>query len=170
MKNIVLIGMMGSPKTSTGRAIAEKLNMPFFDGDEVYVAMFSESISETFEKHGEQEFRRREVQVYQKLGALDGAVIACGGGVVLNQENMTALKSNGVIVQLTASPEAIYERVKRNDKRPLVREGGLEKIKQIMSDRKSLYDEYADVTVDNTYLLPKKSADIVINLYRKFTK
>lgn len=92
MKNLVLIGMMGSAKTTTGKIIAKKLNRPFFDGDEVYVSLYKEKITETFEKFGEKEFRLRETEVYKVLGALDGAVIACGGGVVLNPENMAALK------------------------------------------------------------------------------
>ena len=108
MKNLVLIGMMGSAKTTTGKIIAKKLNRPFFDGDEVYVSLYKEKITETFEKFGEKEFRRRETEVYKVLGALDGAVIACGGGVVLNPENMAALKQNGIVGLLTASSEAIW--------------------------------------------------------------
>ncbi len=168
MKNIVLIGMMGSAKTTTGKILAQKLNRPFFDGDDFYVQFYGESISETFDKYGEEEFRKRETEVYKKLALLDGAIIACGGGVVLREENMTALKENGVIVGLVASPEVIYKRVSKNDKRPLVKEGGIEKIVEIMKTRKPLYDKYATFTVDNSYLAPKNSADMIIGLLRKY--
>lgn len=167
MKNIVLIGMMGAAKTTTGKCIAERLNRPFFDSDLVYTAMYRESISDTFAKHGEEEFRRRETEVCKKLGGLDGAVIACGGGVVMREENMTALAQNAVIFQLTASPEAIYERVSRNDNRPLLKNGGIEKVKEIMQARKPLYDKYAHYTVDNSFMPPKRSAEVIIGLYNK---
>ncbi len=170
MKNIVLIGMMGAAKSTTGRIIAEKLNRPFFDGDDFYVTFYHESVSETFSKYGEEEFRRREAEIYRKLGSLDGAVIACGGGVVLKEENMLALSENGVIVCLTATPEAIFKRVSGNDKRPLLRDGGIEKIVEIMQNRKPLYEKYAHFTVDNTYLSPKSCAELVIGLYRKNEK
>lgn len=170
MKNIVLIGMMGAAKSTTGKAIAKKLNRPFFDGDDVYTSVYGEKISDTFEKYGEEEFRRRETEISKILGALDGAVVACGGGVVLREENMTALKSNGIIVLLTASPEAIYARVSRNDKRPLLKEGGIEKVKAIMSEREPLYNKYADFKLDNTYVGPDKSADRIIALCNKMSR
>lgn len=170
MKNLVLIGMMGSAKTTTGKIIAKKLNRPFFDGDEVYVSLYKEKISETFEKCGEAEFRRREAEVYKILGGLDGAVIACGGGAVLNPDNMTALKKNGIVGLLTASPEAIWARVSRNENRPLVREGGKEKVEAIMTERAPLYDKYADFRVDNTRMGPAKCADLIIALFTKLQK
>ena len=167
MKNLVLIGMMGAAKTSTGKLISKKLNMPFFDCDEVYESLYKEKISQTFERAGEEEFRARETEIARLLGKSEGAVIACGGGLVLREENMTALKENSVVALLTATPEAIYERVSRNDRRPLVKEGGIEKIKAIMSAREPLYNKYADFTVDNTHSGVNKSAERIISLYLK---
>lgn len=169
MKNIVLIGMMGSAKSTTGKIIAKKLNRPFFDGDDVYVSVYGEKIADTFATLGEEEFRKRETEIARLLGALDGAVVACGGGVVLREENMTALKSNGIIVRLTATPETIYERVSRNDRRPLLKEGGIEKVRSIMAEREPLYRKYADFSVDNSYSRPAVTADRVILLYNKMT-
>lgn len=169
MKNIILIGMMGSAKSTTGRILAKKLNRPFFDGDDVYVSVYGEKISDTFAALGEEEFRKRETEIAKILGALDGAVVACGGGVVLREENMTALKSNGIIVRLTASPEIIYERVSRNDRRPLLKEGGIEKVKSIMAGREPLYRKYADFSIDNSYSRPAVTADRIIMLYNKAT-
>ncbi len=155
MKNLVLIGMMGSSKTTVGKLLASDLNLPFCDGDDEYEKVFGESISETFVRYGETLFREREKTVYSRLGLLDGVVIACGGGVVLSQENMTALSSNGVIVRLTATAEEIFSRVSNNADRPLLKEGGLDKIKQIMAQREPLYAKYAHFTVDTTGVTPE---------------
>ena len=169
MKNLVLIGMMGSAKTTTGKLISKKLNMPFFDCDEVYESLYKEKVSQTFERAGESEFRTREKEIVKLLSQSDGAVIACGGGVVLDEENMSMLKSNGVIVCLTATAEAIYERVSRNDRRPLVKEGGIEKVKEIMQTRYPLYNKYADFTIDNTYSGINRSSERIISLYLKLS-
>ena len=170
MKNLVFIGMMGSAKTTTGKRVATLLNMPFFDGDEVYEKIYGEKISDTFEKYGEEEFRRRETEVYKYLGSLDGAVISCGGGVVLREENMLALKQNGVVVQMTATAEVIYKRVSKNDKRPLLRDGGIEKIKQIMTARAPLYNKYADFSVDSGFVSPVVCAKMVADKYKRLAK
>ncbi len=170
MKNLVFIGMMGSAKTSTGKRVAKLLNMPFFDGDEVYEKVYGETISDTFATLGEQEFRSRETKIYEYLGAMEGVVISCGGGVVLKEENMLALKRNGVVVQMTATPEVIYERVSANDKRPLLREGGIEKVKEIMTARAHLYNKYADFSVNSGFVSPVKCAKMVVEKYKKLAK
>lgn len=170
MKNLVLIGMAGAAKTTTGKAIAKKLNMPFFDTDEVYVSYYRESISDTFANLGEEVFRKRETAIAKMLGKADGAVIACGGGIVLREENMTALKANAVVVWLTASPEAIYTRVSRNDRRPLLRDGGIEKVRKMMSDREPLYRKYADITADNSFIGIDRCSDKIIAAYRAETR
>lgn len=170
MKNLVLIGMAGSAKSTTGRMLAKKTNMPFFDTDEVYVSYFGESISDTFARLGEEEFRKRETAIATMLGKADGAVIACGGGIVLREENMIALKRNAVVVLLTASPEEIYARVSRNGRRPLLRDGGIEKVKAMMSEREPLYKKYADITVDNTYIGVDRCTDKIIALFNEACK
>ena len=104
------------------------------------------------------------------LGKADGAVIACGGGIVLREENMTALKANAVVVWLTASPEAIYARVSRNDRRPLLRDGGIEKVRKMMSDREPLYRKYADITADNSFIGIDRCSDKIIAAYRSETR
>lgn len=167
MKNIVLIGMAGAAKTTTGKAIAKKLNMPFFDTDEVYVSYYRESISDTFANLGEAVFRDRETAIAKMLGKADGAVIACGGGIVLREENMAALEKNAVVVLLTASPEAIYARVSKNDRRPLLRDGGIEKVRKMMSDREPLYRKYADVTFDNSFIGVDRCSDKIVAMYKE---
>ena len=89
---------------------------------------------------------------------------------MLNPDNMTALKKNGIVGLLTASPEAIWARVSRNENRPLVREGGKEKVEAIMTERAPLYDKYADFRVDNTRMGPAKCADLIIALFTKLQK
>lgn len=169
MKNLVIIGMPGSAKSTVGKIAAKKLNRAFFDGDEIYVSMFRESISDTFAHRGEEVFRAREREVYATLGALDGAVISCGGGVVLSPENMAALKANGLVALLTATPEAIYERVSRNRNRPLLADGGIEKVRALLAEREPLYEKYSDFRVDNTYMGPVKCAEKVVSLFTRLT-
>lgn len=157
--------MPGAAKSSTGRVIATKLNRPFFDGDDVYVSLYGETIPDTFRLHGEEEFRRRERDVYERLGGLDGAIVACGGGVVLSEDNMNALRRNGVVAYLYASPEALFERVGRSDTRPLLSGGGIEKVRALYAERAPLYEKYSDFRVDNTRLGTGRCADRVIALY-----
>ena len=166
MKNLVLIGMMGVAKSTVGRAVAEKLGLTFIDGDDEIERVYGEKISDMFARYGESEFRNREKVVYADLSKRQNTVIACGGGVVLSPENMQNL-SSGVIIRLTATPEIIYERVKNNSDRPLIKDGGLEKIKQIASAREHLYSKYARFSVDNTALSVDECVNLVIKIYQQ---
>lgn len=94
-ENIVLIGMPSSGKTSVGKALAKRLNRPFYDSDELIVARQGREIKEIFHDQGEASFRQMEADLIQELKTLNGAVIATGGGTILRQENVDALKANG---------------------------------------------------------------------------
>lgn len=122
MKNIVLIGMMGAGKTTCGRLLAEKLDRPFVDCDEVIEGFAGRSVSEIFASDGEDAFRDLESTVIRELSAQEGLVIAAGGGAVLRQANVAALRSNGVILFLDRPAEEIFDRVDMAD-RPLAQNG-----------------------------------------------
>lgn len=106
-KNIVLIGMPASGKTSVGRLVAEKLGRSFTDTDELVTATSGEAIPVIFEKYGEKEFRRRESAQIKNASALVGNVIATGGGAVLNKSNVNNLSQNGHVFFLDRSPELL---------------------------------------------------------------
>ena len=122
MKNIVLIGMMGSGKSTCGRLLADRLGRPFVDCDEVIEGFAGRSIPEIFEAEGEEGFRELESQVIRELSRQEGLVIATGGGAVLRQANVSALRDNGAIVFLNRPAEEIFDSVAM-DGRPLAQEG-----------------------------------------------
>ena len=122
MKNIVLIGMMGSGKTTCGRLLADKLNRPFVDCDEVIEGFAGRPIPEIFETEGEEAFRELESQVIRELSRQEGLVIATGGGAVLRQSNVSALRDNGTILFLNRPAGEIFDSVAM-DGRPLAQDG-----------------------------------------------
>ena len=103
MKNIVLIGFMGTGKTSAGRLLAGRLNRPFIDVDKKIEQETGLAISDIFQLNGEDHFRHLEREVISRVARYTNAIIATGGGVVLKQENMVRLKNTGIIISLTAT-------------------------------------------------------------------
>ena len=122
MKNIVLIGMMGSGKTTCGRLLAEKLNRAFVDCDELIEEYSKCSIPEIFERDGEEGFRDLESLFIKELSRQEGLVIATGGGAVLRQINVAALRSNGILFFLNRPAGEIFDSVSM-DGRPLAQDG-----------------------------------------------
>lgn len=167
MKNIVLIGFMGSGKTSVGKALAKKLDFKFVDLDDVIEKTVGMKLSEIFKKFGEPRFRDIESDVVNSVTKKTGQVIATGGGVVLRDENMTNLKKNGIIFCLKASEDVIFERLKHCDNRPLLMvEDPEERIRELLSKRETLYEK-ADFSVDTSGLTPEEVADRIIIEYER---
>lgn len=148
--NFVLIGFMGSGKTTFGKAFAKKLGMNFLDADEYIVKKAGKTIPEIFAQHGEEAFRQLETEVLTEFrDSLSNTVLATGGGMPLRKENARLLKEIGKVAYLTATAKEIYERVKGDTNRPLLQgENPYEKICNLMKQRKSLYEQAADVVVD----------------------
>lgn len=148
--NLVLIGYMGSGKTTFGKACAEKLGMNFLDADEYIVEQAGKTIPEIFAEDGEEAFRQLETQVLMHLrDTLSNTVLATGGGMPLRKENARLLKEIGCVEYLTATSKEIFERVKGDTNRPLLQcENPYEKICEMMKQRKPLYEKAADVVID----------------------
>ncbi|MBM3249213.1 MAG: shikimate kinase, partial [Candidatus Omnitrophica bacterium] len=119
-KNIALVGFMGAGKTVVGKALARHLGMIFVDSDETIVERERRSINDIFAKDGEPYFRKVEKEVIKEISQRDGLVIACGGGAVLDKDNMLNLQRNGVVIYLQTSADVIFERTKNYDHRPLL--------------------------------------------------
>lgn len=167
MKNIVLIGFMGTGKTSTGRLLAGRLNRPFIDIDKKIEQETELSISDIFQLYGEDHFRQLEREAISRVARYTNTVIATGGGVVLKQENMIRLKNTGIIVSLTASLETILERTSRRGVRPLLDcEDRAERVAKLFHDRASLYMK-ADYTLDTTCMSPHQVTERIIVLLRE---
>ncbi len=150
--NIILIGFMGTGKTSSGKKVAEQLGMTFIDMDHVIEERENRKISDIFETDGEPYFRQLEFNLAKELSSKDNLVIATGGGVVLNKENIVNFESSGTVICLTADPQIILERVAKETHRPLL-EGDekMAKILNILESRKKLYGAIAN-QIDNTDL------------------
>lgn len=148
-KSIFLLGYMGTGKTSVGRVLAEMLGLDVVDTDDVIVAKEGISINEIFAKHGEEYFRQVEARVVAELAEGEPVIISCGGGVPLREENRSIIKENGISVLLTASAETIYQRIKNDDQRPLLKDNmTVEHIQDMLNKRKAAYEEASIIVVD----------------------
>jgi shikimate kinase len=150
--HIVLIGMMGSGKSTIGRAYAERIGRPFFDTDQMVESKTKRAVREIFANDGEPAFRVLETQVLvDALQRPTPSVIAAAGGAVLAAENRAAMQASARVVWLRATPATLAQRVgnraSRNH-RPLIDENPLARITQLVHDRQELYTETADVIID----------------------
>ena len=146
MKNIVLIGMPGSGKTTLGRYLAEMLGREFIDADPEIEKDAGKTIPELFAV-SEDHFREQEMKTTRRLAKLENKVLAMGGGVILRQENITALKENGLLLFIDRSPEDIIGDVD-TETRPLLA-AGRRRIYDLYAQREALYRKAADITVIN---------------------
>lgn len=149
--NIVLTGFMGSGKSSVGIKLAERLDRTFVDMDREIEKICGMTISDMFRRYGEQRFRSEERIMARKLAGQNGLIIATGGGVVLGEGNLEALRENGVVINLEAKPEQIYQRVNRKKgSRPLLKKDlTIEDVVAMIASRKALYDQ-AELCVDTS--------------------
>jgi len=169
MKNIVLIGFMGTGKTSVGKVIAKKLGFEFVDVDEVIEKTTGMEISEIFSKFGESRFRDIEEEMIKLITQKRRQVIATGGGVVLRDENMNRLKKDGLIFCLRASENVIFERLKQTTNRPLLQvENPEERIRELLQKRMPLYEK-ADFCIDTEGLTLEEVAEKIIKEYERLS-
>ena len=165
MKNIVLIGFMGTGKTSTGRMLAARLGAAFIDMDQRIEEEMGMGIPAIFEKKGESFFRSREKQLVKRLSARRNAVISTGGGTVKDPENVAMLHRDGVIICLSASIDAVLERTGRRGQRPVLDRADQgdrrEAVEKLMNEREALYKQ-ADFTVDTSELSPLQVVETIL--------
>ena len=164
--NVSIVGFMGTGKTAAGKALAKKLGMRYLDTDEIIEKNAGMKISDIFSNFGEPYFRDLEAKVVKEISEKDKQVISCGGGVVLREENMKNLKRSGPVLCLTASPEAIFNRIKNEIHRPLLRVPDPEKrIKELLAARAPYYAK-ADHTIDTTKLTMTQVVDEITALVK----
>ena len=150
-KNIILIGFMGTGKSTIGQRLARRLGMVFVDTDREIEALTGMTVAEIFRKHGEKRFRSEEKLLARKLAQKEGLVISCGGGMPLDPDNMRVLGANGVIIGLKAAPQDVFRRVmKKRRRRPLLaRDLTIEGLQAMMAEREPYY-QCAHITVDTS--------------------
>lgn len=163
LPNIVLIGFMGSGKSSVGRRIAALTGHRFLDTDELVMARTGKSIVQTFSDEGEAHFRDLESAELRALESARDVVLATGGGIILRPENHFALRRIGPVAWLDADPDLLFERVSRNRKRPLLHtENPRETFDALLAGRRETYEAAADFRVDSTALSHDEAALAVL--------
>lgn len=166
-RNLVLLGFMGTGKSALGRRVAALAGCPFLDMDAELERRAGKPISRIFAEDGEPAFRGMESALAAEWGRRAGAVIACGGGVVLRAENLQALGENGLLVCLTAPPEAILQRTARSQKRPLLAgEDPAQQIRALLAARAPLYAQIP-VQFDTAAGDPDTLAARLLDLWKK---
>ena len=146
--NIYLIGMMGSGKSTVGKILAKKMDLPFMDLDHYIEVKSNKSISEIFKNDGEPHFRELESDALFHIEKSE-VLVACGGGIVLNKTNRDKLRSTGKVVLLKASIPEIANRLKDAIDRPLLQENErIQELTKIWSERKDYYKETAHIILN----------------------
>jgi shikimate kinase len=153
MNHIILIGYRCTGKTSVGRKVAEKLELPFYDTDKIITDHIGKTIKAWVEEKGWESFRQEEKAVIKRIISLEPAVISLGGGAVMDLENRKILKSRGLIIWLTADVGTILTRMKSDpnniDNRPPLSEKDWEnETQEILAQRSPVYRKLSDFSLD----------------------
>ncbi|MDW7659822.1 MAG: shikimate kinase [Bacillota bacterium] len=159
MNNLILIGMMGSGKSTIGRAIADKLGWKHLDTDKMIEDMQGMTIREIFDRYGESHFRSLEAKLVEQLKTVESTVISTGGGIILNHLNTMVLKEMGLIVYLRALPKTLNANLEGHTKsRPLLDHQSIEVIYKV---RDPLYRNSAELVIDTDSLNNQEIIDVI---------
>lgn len=165
MQNLYLIGFMGTGKSTIARCFQKEYKMRLVEMDEEIATQEGMTVSDIFALKGELYFRDVETQFLKGIACDKNQIISCGGGLVLREENVTIMKESGTIVLLEASPETVFERVKENDDRPLLRSNkNVAYISELMEKRRPKYEAAADIRV---YTDEKSALEICMEIIDK---
>lgn len=165
--NIVLIGFMGTGKSTVGASLAARLKYTFVDLDEEIVKQEGRSIPEIFDQDGELYFRNAESRVLAQLVTENQLVIATGGGCVLRDENCSLMCEHSFVVHLTAEIDTIVDRVKGDQNRPLLQGDASERVRSLMTARQGKYD-FAHSVIPTDHMQVEELSDAVIRAYTSF--
>ena len=147
-KNIYLIGLMGSGKTTLGKILSKKLDKHFYDSDQVIEEKLGVNVPMIFEYEGEAGFREREKDILKELVSKQNIVLATGGGIILSESNRDLLAKNGIVIYLKSNQKDLVLRMKNDKTRPLLKNGNVELIiKKLCQEREPLYEEIADFKI-----------------------
>ena len=167
-KNVVLMGFMGTGKTSSGRMLASRLGCAMVDLDQYIEAKEGMRIPDMFKTKGEAYFREKEREAVSEVSRRRGIVIATGGGTVKDEENLRLLRENGVLICLTADIDTIMERTERRGERPMLdrEENRKEAVEKLMESRRAVY-ERADFAIDTSQLSPMRVTEEIVGFLRR---
>jgi shikimate kinase len=146
---ISLVGLPGSGKSTVGRQLARRLQLPFFDSDHVIEERLGYSIREAFERDGETFFRDLEESVLDELSQIPSAVVSTGGGAVLRPATRQRLRDRGQVVYLNSSPDELFRRLRHDVNRPLLQVADpLTRLRDLYTARDPLYRETAHFVIE----------------------
>lgn len=164
MKNIVLVGFMGTGKTRVGKILATQLKRQRLCLDDMIEWKVGKPIAKIFEEDGESYFREVESEVVKAASHDKNVVIDAGGGVVIDQNNIKRLKEHGVVICLIARPEVIYDRTKGSTHRPLLNlPDPVTSIRELLGKRREYYTQ-ADHTIDTSDITPEEIVAKILDI------
>ncbi|MFH0912754.1 MAG: shikimate kinase [Candidatus Omnitrophota bacterium] len=167
MNNIYLVGFMGTGKTSVGRQLAKKKKWQFMDLDDLIELKEKRVISSIFAEDGEPYFRKVEKKALREVAKEKRFVVACGGGVVLDKDNIKVMKDTGIIVCLSASPEVILKRTAAYRHRPLLNVGNPKKQIGLLLKLRAPYYAQADKTINTSRISAEEVVAKILKLVSK---
>jgi shikimate kinase len=166
IQNIARVGFMATGKSAVGRNLARKLHRRFVDLDALIEKAEGRKVREIFAQEGESYFRRLEKQALEQILSQQGQIIATGGGIILDEDNLTLLRQKSLLIGLTASTDVLVNRVGSNSKRPLLK--GIDvraRIEELLQQRQSRYAQ-ADVTIDTGGLTINQVVEKILKVIR----
>jgi shikimate kinase len=168
MKNLVLVGFMGSGKTDAGKLAAARLGMTFVDMDEIIERRHGQTIFSIFEAKGETFFRLQERALVRELADRQDRVIATGGGVVINPNNLRDFNRTGVVICCWVDAKVAYERTKNTKHRPLLGDqtDRLTRIETLLRERQHLYKAIPN-RVDTSAMSVEQQTDEILRIYKQ---
>jgi shikimate kinase len=168
-RNLVLIGFMGSGKSSVGRELARRWGYRFIDTDAMIRHKYDLSIPDIFAKFGEPFFREAEYQALVRLQGIGSTVIATGGGIVTQPRNLPLLRTLGPVVWLSADQTTIVDRVGKSTHRPMLDQANPEEsVTRLLAERAPLYRQAADLLIETSGLTHREVADRIVLGLDKF--
>lgn len=158
---------MGTGKTAAGKELAKGLKFEFVDLDDLIVRKEKRTINDIFIQSKEPYFRKVEKETLKEISSQENQVVSCGGGIVIDPENIALMKQSGRLIALTARPEVIFERTKKSAHRPLLNVADpLNRITELFSARKPYYEK-ADLSIDTSDLSVRQVAESILELIKE---
>jgi len=166
-KNIVLTGFMGTGKSTVGKEVSERLNREFLDTDKIIEKDEGRTISEIFKENGEIYFRQLEKELVKEIAEKSNLVIATGGGMLLNQDNLSLMSRTGYIFYLYADIDRLINRIGNGKNRPMATEKNRDEIIKLYESRVDCYNILPN-RIDTTGRQPSEIAEKIISMYNAF--
>jgi shikimate kinase len=169
-KNIIaIVGFMGAGKSTVGAMLADRLCMQYVDLDQTIESMTGKSIAEIFDEEGEESFREHERLALEAEMGEGGKVIACGGGVILREDNLLELREKSLVFYMKISPRKAIERLSDDDVRPLLQDGDLsETISELMGEREKKYIKVAHEVIETDDLSAEETMEEIAARWWKY--